>query len=62
MNRKLISFYKENPGILNEGLWYIRFAYYDDNGRYISGASEEAHIPDDDLYSLVKKYLKRDKG
>ena len=61
MERRLISFYKENPGTLNQGLWYIRFAYYDDNGKYIPGASEEAYIPDEKLYDLVKEYLEKDK-
>ena len=61
MERKLISFYQEKAGTLNEGLWYIRFAYYDKKGKYIPNASEEAHISDEQLYNLVKKYLKKDK-
>ena len=61
MERKLISFYKENAGTLHEGTWYIRFAYYDKKGKYISGASEEAYVSDEQLYNSIKKYLKKDK-
>jgi len=61
MERKLIRFRQGNSGTLQEGTWHIRFAYYDEKGKYISGESEEANISNEQLYNAIKKYLKKDK-
>lgn len=55
MKRRLISLYQRH-----DGLRFVSFAYYNNKGKW-NGVSEEASIPDDKFYELLKPILTRTK-
>ena len=56
--RKLISF--TSPPTFDwakRGEYHIEYAYYDQDHRY-TGKSEEIRLSEDELYKILKPYLK----